>query len=105
MAKGKSVLDNLKEKLNPAKAMMSMAGSLLPQLGAHLAQLEQPEADGGFLKEDEQVVAYMITHKDGDVRVSTVTIGEEGGRMVLKRNLNTMPLMSFLNPKEEANHE
>lgn len=103
MAKGLNVLKNLKEKFNPGSAMMGMAGALLPQLGAHLAGLELPEEKGGMLRKGELIVAYMITQTEGDVRISTVTIGEEEGKMVLKRNLTTMPLIDYLNqPKASA---
>lgn len=105
MAKGLKVLKNLKEKFNPGSAMMSMAGALLPQLGAHLSSMEKPEEDGGMLKADETVIAYMITQRDGDVRISTVTIGEEEGKMVLKRNLTTMPLMDYINKPSQATDE
>lgn len=95
------VLENLKKKFNPGSAMMGMAGALLPQLGAHLAGMEKPEAEGGMLREGEDVIGFLITQNAGDVRISTVAIGEDNGRMVLKRNLTTMPLMDFINqPKD-----
>lgn len=92
-----TMLENLKKKFNPGSAMMGMAGALLPQLAAHLAGMEKQESEGGMLKEDEQVIAFMITQNEGDVRISTVTVGEQDGAMVLKRNLTTMPLMDYIN--------
>ncbi len=96
MEKDLNFLQRLKQKLNPHAAMLNVLKSFLPQFAAQLAEMEKPE--NGLLKEGEDKIAYILTHRNGDLIVSICPLAYDktAGRMTIGKPINTQPLEKMI---------
>lgn len=96
MQKDRNFLKRLKDKFNPASAMLGMVQSFLPQLGSTLQQMERPESEGGILKEGQNKVAFVVVQVKGEPMISICPLIQEGDRMLMGKPINTQPLEQML---------
>ena len=93
-------LDFFKGKFNPMNAMMGAFKSLLPQLGATIESMEQPEAAGGLLKEDEQKIAFVIIQRKGETALTICPLKATPEGMLITRTISDEPLENILSSHE-----
>lgn len=82
---------------NPLNGIVKMAGIYLPTLNQHLVDLNQPESEGGLLKEEWNSIIYTLCDHDESVLISLTPISTNAeGEVIMHRPLSTMSVEDLL---------
>jgi hypothetical protein len=88
-------LQALKKKMTGGMGLNMLGGAInamLPQLGETLDKMQKPETEGGILKENEDLVAFIVvnTSKGPALTLNALRKTDEG--MLITRTISNQPL-------------
>ena len=96
MEKGKNRFKALKEKLVPQSVGMGMLSNavkmMLPQLGETLEKMQQPESEGGLLKEGEHKIIFLIVQTGKGTLLTINALKKTDAGMLITRTVSDQPL-------------
>lgn len=96
MAKSKSYLQGIADKLNPLSVVMSMAKPMLPQFKDYLANINRPVDQGGQLQGNEKLSYFSIMIIKGELEIVLVFLKIENGSLIVTRQVSMSNFQSIL---------
>ena len=106
MAKDRNFLKGMANRFGLGSMVTNMATAFLPQFAEQLQLMEQPESEGGLLKEGETKMAFVLTQVNGQMIITTcsLTYDPDHKRMIMNQPISNEPLADLLNRQNEENN-